>query len=81
MSKIVFEKVEAVKTVVIGKVKSGKLMIIKWLIRTEDDLFAVYMSEDNGRTGRMIPRINIDSNAECYHESIEAAKSWIENQK
>ena len=68
------------KTVMLGIVKEFGKDIIKYLIRKEiDNMYSVYESRDNGYSARLLPRLNTVTAKECYHESIEAAKEWIEN--
>ncbi|MNW52831.1 hypothetical protein D3C74_303680 [compost metagenome] len=73
-----FKRVSSPKTIMVGLVPELGRDKVKYLIRSElNDLYSVYVSFDNGYSGRLMPRVSTDTEESCYHDSVRGAMDWI----
>lgn len=71
---------------VVGIVTEEKKSSIVWIIKkTAQDrggiYYEVWKSKDNGSSGKLQPRIDVTSDENCYHKSLDRAKAWIQEQE
>ena len=52
---------------------------IVWILKTAKvhGMVETWNSEDNGASGRLVPRINTETDENCYHYGTNNAKEWV----